>query len=103
MNISLNGLWTNTNNFIRTKIAEGLTPLEKKVALIAAAFFALAAVGYLFFQFCRKYPSQIDVIDPKGKDKPVHVSEPGKNESERPNRLRPLNYLERGDRMLKSH
>ncbi len=48
MNVSLNGLWTNTNNYIRSKITEGLTPLEKKVALIAAAYFALAAVCYIF-------------------------------------------------------
>ena len=82
MNISLNGLWTNTNNYIRTKIAEGLTPLQKKVALLATAFFALAAVGYLFYQFCCKNPSQTKVIDPKEKDKPVQVTEQSKNNQE---------------------
>ena len=73
MNVSLNGLWTNTNNYIRTKITEGLTPLEKKVVLIATAFFALAAVGYLFYRFCCKYPPQIEVTDPKEKSKTEHV------------------------------
>ena len=38
MNVSLNRLWTNTNNYIKTKITESLTPLEKKVALIAPLF-----------------------------------------------------------------
>ena len=71
MNVSLNTLWTNTNNYIRTKFTEGLTPLEKKVALIAAAFFALAAVAYLFYQFFG--PSQTAVIFPNGKNKPAHV------------------------------
>ena len=79
MNVSLNGLWTNTNNYIRTKITEGLTPLEKKVALIAAAFFALAAVCYLFYRFC-KYPPQIEVTDPKEKSKTEHVKEQNENE-----------------------
>ena len=78
MNVSLNGLWTNTNNYIRTKITEGLTPLEKKVALIAAAFFALAAVCYLFYRFC-KYPPQIEVTDPKEKSKTEHVKEQNEN------------------------
>ena len=79
MNVSLNGLWANTNNYIRTKITEGLTPLEKKVALIAAAFFALAAVGYLFYQFC-KYSPQIEATDPKEKSKTEHVKEQNENE-----------------------
>ena len=79
MNVSLNGLWANTNNYIRTKITEGLTPLEKKVALIAAAFFALAAVNYLFYRFC-KYPPQIEVTDPKEKNKTEHVKEQNENE-----------------------
>ena len=79
MNISLNGLWTYTNNFIRAKFAEGLTPLQRKVALIAAAFFALAAVGYLCYQFCRKYPNPKEPFDPKEKDKPVKTTEQRKN------------------------
>ena len=54
MNISLNGLWTNTNNFIGTKITESLTPIQKKVAIIAISIFALAAVVYLFKQFVCK-------------------------------------------------
>ena len=79
MNVSLNGLWTNTNNYIRTKFIEGLTPLEKKVAFVAAAFFALAAVGYLFYRFC-KYPHQIEATDPKEKNKTEHVKEQNENE-----------------------
>ena len=78
MNVSLNGLWTNTDNYIRTKITEGLTPLEKKVALIAAAFFALAAVGFLFYRFC-KYPPQIEATNPKEKSKTEHVKEQNEN------------------------
>ena len=54
MNISLNGLWTNTNNIIGTKITESLTPIQKKVAIIAISIFALAAVVYLFMQFVCK-------------------------------------------------
>ena len=52
--ISLNGLWTNTNNFLGTKITESLTPIQKKVAIIAISIFALAAVVYLFTQFVCK-------------------------------------------------
>ena len=52
MNVALNRFWDNTNNYVRTKITEGLTPLEKKVVIIAAAFFAFATVGYLVYQFC---------------------------------------------------
>ena len=62
MNISLDSLWSNTNNFIRTKITEGFTPLQTKVALFAAAFFALAAVGYVIYKCCFKYPPQIEAI-----------------------------------------
>ncbi len=54
MNISLNAFWTNTNNFIGTKITESLTPIQKKVAIIAISIFALAAVVYLFTQFVCK-------------------------------------------------
>ena len=54
MNISLNGLWTNTNILIGTKITESLTPIQKKIAIIAIAIFALAAVVYLFKQFVCK-------------------------------------------------
>ena len=79
MNVSLNGLWINTNNYIRTKITEGLTPLEKKVALIAAAFFALVTVCFLFYRFC-KYPPQIEITDPKEKSKTEHVKEQNENE-----------------------
>ena len=82
MNVSLNGLWANANNYIRTKIAEGLTPLQRKVALFATAFFALAAVGYVFYKICYKYPTEIEVIDPQEKGKPelVKVKEESKNE-----------------------
>ena len=52
MNISLSSLWINTTSFIRTKLAEGFTPLQRKVALFAAAFFALAAVGYVIYKSC---------------------------------------------------
>ena len=79
MNVTLNSLWANTNNYIRTKFAEGLTPLQRKVALFATAFFALAAVGYVFYKICCKYPSQIEVIDPKEKGKPQHAKEQNKN------------------------
>lgn len=48
MNISLTGLG---NNAIGTKLAELLTPLERKVAIVAIAIFALAAVGFLFYRF----------------------------------------------------
>ena len=54
MNISLNAFWTNTNNFIGTKITESLTPIQKKVAIIAISIFALATVVYLFKQFICK-------------------------------------------------
>ena len=86
MNVSLNGLWANTNNYIRTKIAEGLTPLQRKVALFATAFFALAAVGYVFYKICYKYPTEIEVIDPQEKGKPelVKVKEESKNEQVAP-------------------
>ncbi len=60
MDISLNGLWTNDNNFIRTKIIESLTPIQKKVVIIAISIFALAAVGYLIYRIVaknNKYPS----------------------------------------------
>ena len=82
MNVSLNGLWANTNNYIRTRIAEGLTPLQRKVALFATAFFALAAVGYVFYKICYKYPTEIEVIDPQEEDKPelVKVKEESKNQ-----------------------
>ena len=86
MNVSLNGLWANTSNYIRTKIAEGLTPLQRKVALFATAFFALAAVGYVFYKICYKYPTEIEVIDPQEKGKPEHVKvkEESKNEQVAP-------------------
>ena len=86
MNVSLNGLWANANNYIRTKIAEGLTPLQRKVALFATAFFALAAVGYVFYKICYKYPTEIEVIDPQEKGKPEHVKvkEESKNEQVAP-------------------
>ena len=86
MNVALNSLWTNTNNYIGTKITEGLTPLQRKVVLFATAFFALAAVGYVFYKICCKYPPQIEVIDPKEKgkpkemDKPVQAKEQSKND-----------------------
>ena len=82
MNVSLNSLWANANNYIRTKIAEGLTPLQRKVALFATAFFALAAVGYVFYKICCKYPTQIEVIDPKEKGKPEHVKVKEENKNE---------------------
>ena len=93
MNVSLNGLWANANNYIRTKIAEGLTPLQRKVALFATAFFALAAVGYVFYKICYKYPTEIEVIDPQEKGKPEHVKvkEESKNEQVAQSRLPPLN------------
>ena len=78
MNVSLSGLWANTNTYIRTKITEGLTPLEKKVVLIATAFFALAAVCYLFYRLY-KYPPQTEVTDPKEKSKTEHVKEQNEN------------------------
>ena len=82
MNVTLNSLCANTNNYIGTKFVAGLTPLEKKAALIAAAFFALAAVGYLFYQFCCKYPYQKETFDPKEKVKPAQASEHSKNNQE---------------------
>ena len=68
MNISLNGLWTNTNNFIGTKITESLTPIQKKVAIIAISIFALAAVVYLFKQFVCKNLANTESNDSKDKD-----------------------------------
>lgn len=50
MSVSLSGLWTNSYNFVRGKISEGLTPKEKTVAIVVIAYFALAAVGYLFWR-----------------------------------------------------
>ena len=38
----------------------------------------MAAVGYLFYKFC-KYPPQIEVTDPKEKGKPEHVKEQNEN------------------------
>ena len=88
MSISLNNLWTNTNNFIRTKLAEGFTPLQRKVALFAAAFFALAAIGYVIYKSCFNYPPQIEAIDPKEKNKPVEIERTERQSSSRPSRLR---------------
>lgn len=51
MDISLRGLLTRPYYFVRGKIAEGLTPLEKKVFLVASLFFTLVTVGYVFFQY----------------------------------------------------
>lgn len=40
MSISLSLVWTNASNFVRDKLAAGLTPLQKKIAIFAAALFA---------------------------------------------------------------
>lgn len=56
MNVSLSGLWTNSYNFIRGKISEGLTQKEKTVAIAVIAYFALAAVAVLFWRcFCQDH------------------------------------------------
>ena len=75
MDISLNSLWTNTNNLIRTKFTEGFTPLQRKVALFAAAFFALAAVGYVIYKSCFKFVPQIEAVQPKEKKKPFETKD----------------------------
>ena len=66
MNISLRALWTNINNYVGTKIADGLTPLQKKVALFAIAYIAAVTAGYLFYRcFCHK-AEPIEKSDQKG-------------------------------------
>jgi len=57
MSVSLNTLWTNTYHFISAKISEGLTPMEKKVTMVAITYFALATLGYFIFS-CLQYSMQ---------------------------------------------
>ena len=79
MIILLSGLLNNTNNLISTKFTEGFTPLQRKVALFAAVFFALAAVGYVIYKSCFKYTPQIKAIDLKEKKEPVETKEQNKS------------------------
>lgn len=51
MNISLNILWSNSYQYVKSKISDGLSPMEKKVAMIAIAYFSLAALGYFVYRF----------------------------------------------------
>jgi serine/threonine protein phosphatase PrpC len=48
---SLNTLWTSSTNFVKAKIAEGLTPQQKKVALIAVSYLVLVGIAFLIFQY----------------------------------------------------
>lgn len=69
MDISLSGIWTNSYNFIRAKFTEGLSPLEKKVALLVVAYFALAALAFVCYGcFCKKATTG-EITDPKGSAK----------------------------------
>lgn len=48
MSISLNLVCTSASSFINEKIVAGLTPLQKKIAIIAAALFACCCLIYRF-------------------------------------------------------
>ena len=75
MNVSLSGLWTNSYNFIRGKISEGLTQKEKTVAIAVIAYFALAAVAVLFWRcFCQDY-SKTESGDSKESFKATDLNE----------------------------
>ena len=93
MSISLNSLLTNANYFIGTKFTEGFTPLQRKVAFLAGAFFALAAVGYVIYKSCFKYPPQIEAIDTKQQNKPVETKE--QNKGHQADQYDSLNQLKR--------
>ncbi len=48
-NISLNALFLNCYNFIRSKASVELSPLQKKVAWVALTYFSCATAGYFLF------------------------------------------------------
>jgi serine/threonine protein phosphatase PrpC len=49
MNVLFTELFKNYSHLIKTKILTGLSPLQKKVALVAVAYFGCAAVGFFFY------------------------------------------------------
>lgn len=80
MNISINGLWTNSCNFIRGKIADGFTPLEKKVAVFAIAYIALATLCFLVYH-CFSQKKNHDSLDDRHSFRTVNLT--GKQSAKR--------------------
>lgn len=78
MNITSKMIGANFFEVIKAKISAILTPLQLKIALIAAAIFAGAMIGYLMFKcfhsrFSKKSPSQIEPVPLKEKQIPKEV------------------------------
>lgn len=63
MDIKVSGIWTNSYNFVKNKITDGLTPLERKVVMAFAAFLALATVGFLCYACYRKLTQKVTTSD----------------------------------------
>lgn len=74
MNITLCGAWT--NNIVQHQITESLTPLQKKVVMVFAAFLALATVGFLCYACYRTLTHKQIVAENTTKQTQVPVPNP---------------------------
>lgn len=49
MDVSLNSIWTNSLDIIKSKIPTELNPIQKKVAIFAAVYIALVVTGFFLY------------------------------------------------------
>lgn len=76
MSVTFNAVWSHSSQFINEIIEVGLTPLQRTIAIFAAAFFACALLGYVvlnscYFRVSKKDPliQEDEKTDPKIEEK----------------------------------
>lgn len=67
MNISVNGLFTNCYNYISSRLST-LSPLQKKVAIFAVAYFSCATAGYFIYRLYCFYANPNPISAPEKDD-----------------------------------
>lgn len=84
MDISLSLVWANSSNYIREKMAIGLTPMQKKIAIIAAALFFACYLTYRCYKYF--FSARATAVDGNLKQSRTEIGQQGVGEklNERP-------------------
>lgn len=99
MKVSFNGLFSPCYHLIRDKVFAGLSPLQKKVALVAIAYFGTAAIGYFIYHCCCFKVQKLNK-EPEGEhqEKDISVSESEGKKLKRKHTFKRMDHLKAYDK-----